>query len=103
MTELSLLDPEFKEQLTILLSQAHHAGSDVDAVFSTAGRIIDGDADSWVLEWLWTAGDTWAAANAADSAGSGHRLIRPFVVRWWTWQRRRRETPAAFLLPHQCA
>ncbi len=71
MTEIPLLDPEFKEQLAVLLSQAHHGGSDAGAVLETACRIIDGDADSWVLEWLWTAGDTWAAANTADSSGRG--------------------------------
>ena len=54
MTEIPLRDPEFKEQLAILLSQAHHGGSNVDAVLETAYRIIDGDVDSWVLEWLWT-------------------------------------------------
>ncbi len=69
MTEIPLLDREFNEQMAILLSQTHHRGSDVDAVLETAYRIIDGDADSWVLEWVWTAGATWAAANAADSSG----------------------------------
>jgi dienelactone hydrolase len=69
MTEMPLLDPEFKEQLAILLRQSHHGGADVDAVLETASRIIDGDADSWVLEWLWTAGATWAAANSADASG----------------------------------
>jgi hypothetical protein len=79
MKEIPLLDPEFEEQLEILLSQAHHGGSDVDVVFETASKIIDGDADSWVLEWLWTAGATWAAANAADSSGRGQRAATLYV------------------------
>jgi hypothetical protein len=69
MTEISLLDPEFREQLATLLSQAHNGGSDVDEVLATARRISDDDADSWVLEWVWTAGNTWSAANAALSSG----------------------------------
>src|ERR1700743_725193 len=68
MTELPLSDPEFREQLTTLLSQAHHGGCDSEEVLATARRISDGDADSWVLEWVWTAGNTWAAANAALSS-----------------------------------
>jgi FrsA-like alpha/beta hydrolase family protein len=69
MTEIPLLDPEFREQLMVLLGQAHHGGCEIDEVLATARRIRDGDADSWVLEWVWSAGSTWAAANAALSSG----------------------------------
>ena len=72
MTEIPLLDPEFREQLATLLSQAHHGGCDADEVLATARRISDGDVDSWVLEWVWTAGSTWAAANGALSSGQRH-------------------------------
>ena len=72
MAEIPLLDPEFREQLATLLGQAHHGGCDFDEVLATARRITDGDADSWVLEWVWTAGSTWAAANAALSSGRRH-------------------------------
>jgi dienelactone hydrolase len=69
MIEISLLDPEFREQLATLLGQAHHGGCDIDEVLATARRISDGHTDSWVLEWAWTAGNTWAAANGALSSG----------------------------------
>ena len=72
MTEIPLLDPEFREQLATLLSQAHHGGCDADEVLATASRISDGDVDSWVLEWVWTAGSTWAAANGVLSSGQRH-------------------------------
>jgi hypothetical protein len=72
MAEIPLLDPEFREHLATLLGQAHHGGCDIDQVLATARRISDGDVDSWVLEWVWTAGNTWAAANAALSSGGRH-------------------------------
>ncbi len=72
MTEIPLLDPEFREQLARLLSQAHHGGCDADEVLATARRISDGDVDSWVIEWVWTAGSAWAAANGALSSGQRH-------------------------------
>jgi hypothetical protein len=72
MSELPLLDPDFREQLATLLGQAHHGGCDSDEVLATARRVTDADVDSWVLEWVWTAGNTWAAANAALSSGRRH-------------------------------
>jgi hypothetical protein len=62
--DIPLLDPEFREQLATLLGQAHHGDCDIHQVLATARRIIDGDADSWGLEWVWTAGSTWAAAGS---------------------------------------
>ncbi len=38
-------------------------------VIATAARIIDGDADSWIDEWMGTAGSVWAAAVEAELNG----------------------------------
>jgi hypothetical protein len=41
----------------------------VGEVLTTAGRIKDGDSDSWVQQWTTTAGASWAAAHQAEAAG----------------------------------
>ena len=42
--------------------------ADAGEVLATASRIKDGDADSWLAEWLATAGAMWSAAGEADAA-----------------------------------
>jgi hypothetical protein len=62
-------DPEFQRALELVLLAAGHRAADVGEALSTAARVDDGDPDSWVHEWLAQAGEVWAAARAADSAG----------------------------------
>jgi hypothetical protein len=38
-------------------------------VLATARRINDGDADSWLDEWMATAGSAWSAAIESEHAG----------------------------------
>jgi hypothetical protein len=51
------------------LGAAYHGASDIGEVLATAGRITDGDADSWLAEWTATAGSAWSAARDASTAG----------------------------------
>jgi hypothetical protein len=59
----------FRYGLEAVLDGAHRGAADVDEVKATAARIEDGDADSWVLEWVASAGAVRAAGNAALAAG----------------------------------
>jgi hypothetical protein len=111
MTEIPLLDPEFREQVVILLSQAHDGGCEIDEVLATAGRISDGDADSWVLEWVWTAGNTWAAANAALSSGRRYAAAVLYLraagyyaaaLSQIAWSSERERMPALWRRQHAC-
>ena len=43
--------------------------ADEAEVIATAGRIIDGDPDSWIDEWMGTAGAVWADAADAEQDG----------------------------------
>src|SRR5579871_4947461 len=63
------VDEEFQFGLEIALGAAYRQASDVGESLATADRIADGDADSWVNEWMATAERTEAAGAAADSAG----------------------------------
>jgi hypothetical protein len=58
--------PDFQRALAMVLRAAERGAADSDDVLATAARIQDGDADSWVVEWLGTAGEAWAAARGAD-------------------------------------
>jgi dienelactone hydrolase len=75
-----LTDPEFRRQLAALQVQAHAGSAQLAEVASTARRIRDGDPESWVLEWLWTAGTAWAEANVvaptADDSHTGERHLQ---------------------------
>lgn len=62
-------DAEFQFGLEIALGAAYRQASDVGEALATAGRIADGDADSWVNEWTATADLIQAAGSEADSAG----------------------------------
>jgi hypothetical protein len=75
-----LTDPEFRRQLAALQVQAHAGSARLAEVASTARRSRDGGPESWVLEWLWTAGTAWAEANmvapTADSSHIGERHLQ---------------------------
>ncbi|MDA0185006.1 hypothetical protein OJ997_32175 [Solirubrobacter phytolaccae] len=58
-------DDEFRHALATLLVDAGRGDADAEEVLATAARVRDGDADSWVLEWVSTAGAAWAAARSA--------------------------------------
>jgi dienelactone hydrolase len=67
---LEFADTDFRHQLNALLIQARSGAASVDEVQATAGRIADGDAESWVLEWIWAAGQAWSTANHKRDAGA---------------------------------
>jgi hypothetical protein len=58
-------DAEFQFAFERALGASYRQAADVGEVLATAGRITDGDADSWLQEWTATAGAAWAAAVAA--------------------------------------
>jgi hypothetical protein len=72
-------DPAFTAELTALLRQGRWGAARTEEVLATAARIRDRDPDSWVSEWVWTAGEAWAEANRAAShgavAGAGARYL----------------------------
>jgi hypothetical protein len=62
-------DDDFQFGVEEALGSTYRQAADVGEVLATAGRISDGDADSWVAEWTATAGAAWAAGQDADAAG----------------------------------
>lgn len=62
-------DADFQFAFEVALGASYRQGSDIGEALATAGRITDGDADSWLHEWTTIAGAVWAAAVAADLAG----------------------------------
>ena len=62
-------DADLQRAFELALGCAFCGAADVDELMATAARIVDGDADGWVLEWTATAGAAWAEANVADRAG----------------------------------
>jgi hypothetical protein len=62
-------DRSFERELIGLLRQSRWGAASDDEVLATASRIQDHDPDSWVSEWVWTAGESWAAANRAAAHG----------------------------------
>jgi FrsA-like alpha/beta hydrolase family protein len=55
-------------QIRALLRQAYWGAADREQVLATQERIEDDDPDSWMLEWIWTAGQAWASGNALTTA-----------------------------------
>jgi hypothetical protein len=52
MTEmLAFKDREFQFAFERALGASYRQGADVGEVLATAGRITDGDGDSWLHEW----------------------------------------------------
>ena len=72
-------DPAFQRELTALLRQARWCAANAEEVLATASRIRDHDADSWVSEWVWTAGEAWAAANDAAARGQKRRAAARYL------------------------
>ncbi|MBV9338601.1 MAG: prolyl oligopeptidase family serine peptidase [Solirubrobacterales bacterium] len=64
------VDDEFQFGLELALGAAYHQASDVGEVLATADRIADGDCDSWVNEWVASAGVCRDAGAHADANGS---------------------------------
>jgi len=62
-------DDDFQFGLEEALGSSYRQAADVGEVLATAGRITDGDADSWVAEWTTTASAAWVAGQEADAAG----------------------------------
>jgi hypothetical protein len=66
---LAFQDDEFQFAFERALGASYRQGADVGEVLATAGRITDGDADSWLHEWTATAGAVWVAAVRARRSG----------------------------------
>ncbi|MGO9499561.1 MAG: alpha/beta hydrolase family protein [Solirubrobacteraceae bacterium] len=66
---LAFQDDEFQFAFERALGASYRQGADVGEVLATAGRITDGDADSWLHEWTATAGTVWVAAVRARRSG----------------------------------
>jgi hypothetical protein len=76
----ALTDAASRRHLAALLRSARWGAADEAEVLATATRIRDRDPDSWVSEWVWSAGEVWSAANQAASsdpgAGAGALYLR---------------------------
>ena len=59
-------DESFRLGLRSALASCRHGTADLADLVATAGRIIGGDPDSWLDQWMATAGSAWALAKAAD-------------------------------------
>jgi hypothetical protein len=66
---IAFQDGEFQFAFAQALGASNRQGSDIGEVLATAGRISDGDADSWLNEWTATAGAAWASAVQARRNG----------------------------------
>jgi len=51
---------DFKHAFLSVLEETGRGGADIRDVLATAARIDDAGADTWVLEWIATAGEAWA-------------------------------------------
>ena len=59
-------DAAFRLGLRSALASCRHGTADLAEVLATAGRLADGDPDSWLDEWMAIARSAWAQAKAAD-------------------------------------
>jgi hypothetical protein len=62
-------DDDFQFGLEIVLGASYHRAADVGEALATAARIKDEDSDTWVSEWLATAGSCRTAGRSAEQAG----------------------------------
>ncbi|RJP35747.1 MAG: alpha/beta fold hydrolase [Actinobacteria bacterium] len=62
-------DPELQFQLTRALGDTAYGGADIGECLSTAGRIDEGDVNSWYTEWYETAERILSLAEASLAAG----------------------------------
>jgi len=58
----------FQDALDALLAAARWGAADPPEVLATAARVLDGDPDSWLLEWTATAGAAWAGSDHLRAA-----------------------------------
>jgi hypothetical protein len=63
-------DQDFDGQLLRALSYAAYGGADIGECFETAGRIKEGDRDSWYEAWTKTA--ERMKTDAEESLQGGH-------------------------------
>jgi alpha-beta hydrolase superfamily lysophospholipase len=61
----------FDGQLRRTIGHCTYGGAEISECLATAGRVKDGDRESWYRAWLSLADRTFAAAEL--SAGNGHR------------------------------
>lgn len=66
MTGIQFRDKDFQDGVEVTLGAVYRQAADVAEVITTARRIIDGDAGSWLQEWTATAGTVWSDAVSAD-------------------------------------
>jgi len=64
-------DEDFDGQLLRVISYTAYEGADIGECFETAGRIKEGDRDSWYEAWIKTADRM--KADAEESMKGGHR------------------------------
>jgi len=62
-------DDDFQYGFEIALGASYRQAADVGEVLATAGRIKDGDADTWVREWSALAARVRGDGEAAEAAG----------------------------------
>jgi hypothetical protein len=62
-------DREFQFAFERALGASYRQAADTGEVLAAAGRIVDGDADSWLVEWTGTAGAAWSAGLGARQSG----------------------------------
>lgn len=72
-------DPQFSFQTLRALSYAVSGAADVGEVLGTAGRITEGDEESWFREWFRTAGQREEAAEGFLARGSTVAARREFL------------------------
>jgi len=66
---ITFQDSDFQFAFEQTLGASYRQAADIGEALATAGRIGDGDADSWVGEWTATAGAAWAAGVEARRRG----------------------------------
>ncbi len=68
---IAFRNPLFDGQLLRTIGHGTYGGAELGECLATAGRVIDGDRESWYRAWLQLANRTFAAAES--SAAHGHR------------------------------
>lgn len=71
-TRMHFQDNEMEFSLALILGAAPTGGCEIGEAFVTAGRIVEGDAESWQREWIHTA--ALAEARGDASLAGGHEV-----------------------------
>jgi Esterase FrsA-like len=69
--QAAVADVGARRLLAGLLRSCRWGAADEAEVLAAAARIRDRNPESWVSEWVWSAGEVWSAANQAASPGRG--------------------------------